>query len=1668
MPPEVDTSADYCQWYVDDAGTSWYFMWTTPGGSTYDKAMRMDVPKNHTASVYGALFYIWESQAAFGGNSLVVTICEDVAGLPGDTIYTESFPLGEITIDDYFYFPFTTPAEVSGAENYHLCWDVDGDPGDTTWMSSDDGAHPGYGGTATPTGRGSRWYEAGLTWLSNMDYMGFDPNYEAGTCQEVFYSNCANLVMTYGLMNLWVVPDNDPAWPDGGTWNGAGQLFTAECDTVYAVKFYHFDYTGYGYFFYPSDGTNGVEITIRADDGTGSIDVSAAPLATATIPGGLANLFPQTGGDGTGAGWNSITVTFTTPPVIRGNYHVCAQMTSDDPADGALLFPINALPDNPGWEGASVNFTSPGNPWERTGVSNNWLVNGGGTEQALYIRSYFCKDEFCRCMTQKTYNAPWVWGWYVWPNGWFAGLAQKIKAPNVNRIEKVRFQIIDPAYWGEPSPVNAKLEMYVWPTGGTDYMGLPAPGSPELISELKTSLVFAPLFNEMDLTGLPGGGLQHVGDFYIGAMAVDVTDVDYYYWCTEDALGAAGENNGGALCSHMQIGGAWLDFSYWPYYDNIMAEADFCWIPPEERICLRGENWPTYGKTFARGSASLVSLGADIQGNLTKAWEYQSTSSFANNVSPVIWGDTVVYYFGDNLVALDLNTGGTFWLRPFDGFQIGAGCFSIPTVHNFAGYGEDVTMVFTAGGDTKAMTACSLSTGGTRWTKDFMFHSHHFMTYGTSVIVDCEGVPVLIYNDDNGEIYALEALTGNLYGGWGTNPVNYGGAVRRGITADGEGYVYIGLDHDQVEGDVVCIEACTGAEVWRLSTTGGLQGAILDPTSFDPYQGEGFTGGISYEIFENQPTLYVTSTYSPESDNFNSGGVVYCISATDGSLKWAKLGIAGDYAAPIVDKNHVINNGWAPWVPGYGVHRGPTAFQKTNGNILYSNTTTNPGNGDFWLLDGLLTCETEAPDWYIASSAEDFLHFYNSDNGQLMFYRRCARDYDFWHHYSPAMTDGYLVQGYIYKLFCLTEQAPRQRLDITSYRVESTIEPTDPFTCVYEEVLGNIGAAPLTIDSVILSDTSNSTIPPPMLSMVDIDRAEHMAKVAEKFASNLDEFRSSLDDDILLADDASSRRVSRNAAYALPAWLYGLVAPTPGTVIPPEANYGDSANYIDIEVSIDGTAVPRGAVTIYAFIYSDDPDYFLDSTLMEDGVNAAVPEVQLNIIGGCAYSDVTMDFGVGEANFCFIWNGTKIADGDITSWEIDGDDASFWQGSYVFAKAKYSGYTPPGKPPAVFSNRVALHAENWSSSNPGTWMSILADPNCADPTLCPPDHQTNVQIGEISNDFGASYDPLYAQVVTYAIIDSVQDCCIYDIDTLPDCDQWDWSYNWPNHEAEQPPYDDTLTMGFHACVTVIGATDEAYLNNFVVHLFDFDGRYGPVEDVAMGAMIDYDIPTSDYNVAGYDEDLSLGYAYPCNTKDNGWGMIRVPFDWFDTDLHDEMLNARTITANMGGWNDTSVWLDSVYYWMTAFDNQLVHQPGTDPAVCVGDADDREIFFSIGENIDIPETPDTYRVGIAVFGYPDIVDADIASTYQGLAVMANKLCGWSRGDLDNDLDVDIVDVCRLIDFVYYSGNGPYPFKHLGDVDASGGAPDGVDCQYLLDYVLQFPSPPYPPPVGKWEL
>jgi hypothetical protein len=1577
-PPTNYNCEDY---YAFDTVGGFCYYWPLPTAGADGFLYRFPVPEGQACTLKVAWFYIY-GPGCVGTPTINVTIYEDNHGVPGNVIHTVTGTYGTDFFDGWNYIDVSAYNYVVTAD-WHLevMVDVAASPGEDLALLTDCG---------DATGRAS--YVSGGIYYTGFPYgPGF--TFER-CCADIPYSEC----YWQGFIDSWAYIFSLPH--PSNCRDGLASLFDIEGgpETLKVAMVGLYDY---GY----DDGSVVVDVNVYDEDGGLP---SGAPLATVTLTT-MAEKYPASGY--AECDFSPFNL------VLREDFFIAVEIHSANP--GARTYLWGDIPsDYPGR--SAVHFPS-SNLYGCDPVINGWYttMDAFGSWWELDIFAYMCKDEYSQCKYRSDYGEP----YYILghrPGSSIKGFAEKLSTSGLDcRVEKIEFQV-DP--WdGNP---GARLSLYDDNSGqpGTELWG----------TDIDPIVDWWPAWLTANVPDEPYAYVS--GNFYIALHGIFHADSFYVDGDHADL----GYTNAFA---HRLSGGSmiWqpLNVTY-GLPINLVARAYTCCVPVAECACAPGEDWPAMGKNYVgRVAHSGNSLGT-AQCDYTKAWQYTSGQVAVYN-SPVIYKDTVIYYTLDRLVAIDINTGAIIWLRTSDPFEIGDGCYSTPLVKD--------GIIYTAGGSTQSFNALRVSDGSTVWGRNYSFHNGHFLTFGPSVIIDVGGTNVVIYSDDDGYIYAADAATGANFAGWTTNPVILPSAVNRGLTTDGN-LVFIGTDmpNASTDGDIFALDPADGSIVWQLSTSGGLQGSLVVPAK-DFGGAEGFTAGISVasgcvpgNLADN--VLYTASYYeiADNSSPVQDGGVLYSINAADGSVNWAVLCQQGNYTIPIIDAARVIYQEWTPWISS-GQLRGPSGFNRVSGSLDWANTMTNPpGVPDFAIMEGVLSCEEEAPDIFAGIYRSNYVKFFNADNGLQTWHRRFTGYLNnvfsgAGHRIAPVMDEGHLLLPWRNKLICLAPDVSRPRLDIVNYVIDVPVpfDSGNPSRITFENAICNSGCADLTIDSLILDENSNNTNPRTSMpfSSVNEDRLGRLNSLTDAFNPKTDQrWFSFRDEDYRITDAITSKSVlSQNAAYAPPAYVIGLVSPLPGTLVP-----GYNADTIDIVVDVNADAITRGYHAMYARVYTDDPDYFLDSARI-DGIlygdpNYAVPQIQLGLIGGCLYATERLTFGVGGANHEIIWNSGFLAHGDSTSMQVDGDGSSFWQGALVFAVSRY---------------RVALHSTNWHGTE-YYWKSLLADPNCVD-FSCPPLLQSNVLIPvKYSADNGASYtNGLYANVVSFAYVDSVQNM---DDDTSAAL-HWVWSY--PNDYQADPPYDDTLTMGFHVCGQALGVLDVPALSQFTVHKLEVSSRYGQtISNLGLGAMLDYDIhPVNTNQNNGYDAAHSVAWVFDYATPTYGWGAVKVPFGCG----YEPLRYSLTIEADQGGpWNDSDLWLDSVYIWMNK--TGLQHEPNT---YQMGTGDDRDAWFTFQKETITGSEPKIY--GFALFGMPNITNADEAATYYPISNLINQFCGFGRGDVNSDNAINLVDIVYLAYYVAdpVTHRGPYPFWHLGDVN-NDTVINSADVDLLIDFYFNFGACP----------
>jgi hypothetical protein len=498
---------------------------------------------------------------------------------------------------------------------------------------------------------------------------------------------------------------------------------------------------------------------------------------------------------------------------------------------------------------------------------------------------------------------------------------------------------------------------------------------------------------------------------------------------------------------------------------------------------------------------------------------------------------------------------------------------------------------------------------------------------------------------------------------------------------------------------------------------------------------------------------------------------------------------------------------------------------------------------------------------------------------------------------------------------------------------------------------------------------------------------------------------------------------SNNAAYGPPDWLRPESYTIPFSLGP--------GGVLEVSIQVIGPLVTRGPHRCYWTIDSND-DYYLNGAKQH-------PYVQLGVLGGCLESEDALIFGTSEQNITPVLNtGEFLYAGVDPPIEIDGDDAPYFQGMLVIATEPLGG---PADPPF----RQAWTSDDWQGGPHDFWNSLLPDVNCFN--QCEPYVTSSpIILCQMWDDGVDDYADVMGYAAAYAYIDSVQDFDCY-------ATGWDWSNT-------NCPFDNSLTMGLRVDEYMYGVIEQPSLNNVIIFKHVITNRNSvPVDNVFFGTFDDFDLEsnTSDYWYFDNDHAIAWGASTlapdPNNTKVYGRGVIPM-----GADCDGGMIGVRTLDAQQALWHNDNIGLDSMYYWC--------QQPGATYQIGVTPmdaSDDRDAWMSLtGHNFAADETWD---FGHYFFGY-EHEDPFVTATWTGLAAHVNEFCGFVRGKIDNDDDVDLADAVALWNYLHKGDPATYPgppFKHSGDVNCDDLVND-ADVLYIVLYHFCLG----PPPCCAWSL
>jgi hypothetical protein len=1604
--------------------------------------MRFDIPPGHSAELTGCRF-VATTYDTYGTTATVdLTIYGDAGGVPDetDTIAAFAITLPAPAGPGWWQFTYPSPILVEGIQNYHIGV-VYRSATDSMRFRSDDGGEPTNGGTATGSGHSSVNYHDTFGWFpgANNIYADTDPNFMIIAQQCEFFSDCYTLnglesTPGAGTVGLWIVPD--PAWASLEILNGMAQRFSVANDTLVQIRARF--WRGATFFgplgLYDSTSTNGLEVNVWADDGTGNIDYAAGPLATRTVAGGLANMFPASGN--LVGGTESFYFDMTPDNIIvRGPIHLSMEMTSSNDADGMVLFALNSTASNAPGEGASVQFVGAAQLWQRTGQSPTWLNESTGQEQAFLIYPTFCRDEFQECQNQILWGVQPYWIWGMCDGCTSVQWAQLVKGNPVNRLEKIRFLVGDEYYAsGNPADIgvngNPQIQVNVWSAPGTGI-----PGS-LIYSQVITTPVYWPGWNELVIPG----GLQILGNFYIGYEGIFPDPVnDYFYAVTDDD--AQAPINGGALRFHLG-NGAWQDLDVaLGYPDNLVAEAEFCFIPVDEFVCVPGTDWVTLQHDFARTGHSGNAM-SDAYCDLTLVWSYAHPSKQSQFAGPIVKDGKVVQAFNDEYIVFNLADGTV--LNTLSGF--GTGIFCIPTIATVDWMSVSTEALFLAGGSDGRVYMYDWNNlaGGPLWTYAVP-GAGRSVRWGNFIVLNDGTNDVLFFAEDVSRIHAVNIQTGLAYAPWAGsfNILGFSPTTTRSGATNGVDALYYGSNAAGFTGDLYSIDAFTKTINWQLSATAGLQGATEYGVGTSD---EGFDGGILYEAeFGSEPAkLYANSSMT---GNLPVDGLFYILGADDGALLAHERSNRMRYATPMLDASQVYVATFTRWInPPAGGDL--VAFAKSDASVSWAYSAGAAAGLDRYYNEGFVTCEPDgAADQIFVMNESGYLSCINAQDGDEVFTRRI--DYL---QGNPSVSvaniggagaivpDTMVFSHYNGGVSVLAKSGVnRPRLEVLTWRQQQAVPfgSDVAYPVTFTDIYTNTGCADLNV--TLVADENQNGTTPGKVAMVGGGRAETAQRIADMLAENgfLQQKYTQpykVDEIVNVPMERNATRVSQSAALAAPPYLNTTII---NDVLVP----GDTA---DIDVTVNQTLLSRGQFTFYMEVQTDDPDYYINTGAL------AYPDVRLTVLSGCVIDTTTLHFGAGGANHQLVTNTSRLGTGDWTPGSggpgnivIDGDDASYYQGGF--------GY-------GVAQRRIAMHTQDWTTyavgsakdDEDGAYVSMQPDPNYVNGD-CKPAVGTSVAVPDYTLD-GVTYASLNATAVYSSFLDSVQ---LFDDGT-----GWDWSLVADlNYDS---PFDNDSTMGLYVNSRTIGVTDAPVgqnlelLNSFTTQVLEITERNGgTVNDWAMFGFHDYDIgaDTVQMNVGA-----SAGWTWDKGGGSQVWGMAVIPFGPGYTG----MWNTIGIVGESGAqgfWEYGTYW-DSAYIYCTDYPQGSIPLTDDGNMTTEGDGEAHHSLYrdmSFGPN-------ETKTLGILHWSL-QLANPGVAGSPEVVAMtgIANKFAGFGRGDMNNDNDTDLGDLIQLANFLFHGGVGPIPFAHLSDVNADGVS-NLTDVNYMVDYYFNYG----PAPIGDWEI
>jgi hypothetical protein len=1226
------------------------------------------------------------------------------------------------------------------------------------------------------------------------------------------------------------------------------------------------------------------------------------------------------------------------------------------------------------------------------------------------------------------------------PSGQFGGrtkLGSGFEAIGLDTLKEVQFLMYDGF---DPGPQDLLFE--IWDGTGPMSCGKPTPGALLYSTTLLGDVTAYPVPHVIpipDITWgtLNGGATQMIFATVevLGSSATTSSltagDPETASGCPAPALGSwsvaffpASTEYGGlpvwkSLAQRAAAGIAYQEF----YIDaKICREV----LPAQEKPCLLAgpDQWSNYAHDNQQTSASTINIG-DPNG-VKSAWQTGFVQA-SNFCTPSVHND-VVYMSSDNtLHAVSLLTGATIGIATGGPEMAASGNRGNPTVAFTRAVvaGPDRDLVFATGSTFNSVSAWEfdLETSGPApvWSRNgasppSLAQQNRF---NTCKVVDVAGVDVLYISTEpnlgTGRIWALNAGTGALYGGWATNPIILDAAAKHGPTEmGGKIYVATAIGGSNLSGSIYQIDAATGVIDWN----------------FIPTVGEGWPSGVAAEA----GFLYGATR--------DAGGLGhrYKIDVSGPSVVWTAAQGLGLYGTPAIGRDFAyfpLDN------PNFGILQVDKDIGTVARNFAAENIC---GVSPFMFPTHLaLSCDAyllggdRNGHWWLMNTIDGELQWYRSFDGAVFGSALASASSGDDYAVVAAQVGDPTLGGGVLSAYKLNTGA-RPRLiqcvyDVTievpfGYGVGNPHSEADAFQ--------NIGNLPVSVSAVSVSDpapdglASNarkarehaaSAVKTGLRYMnadgyYDVSGNEKQLGMAGLLGMGGEDWSGTLP---VPTSRTSKRNSGRTAASASAlrtsnVRLSGIAIPT---MIAP-------ATSVSLDWDYDGTALNRGIDLEVIELTNDDPDF--DFFAINNG-SISVAEVNVLYVGGCAEDQTWITWNRdANDNVAKVFNHGAFGDQGVDAL-VYGDDGTaagddqLFDGGVLVTSDSSAG---------IGGARFATDYYDFSE--------YIPNPNPAGDCGFEKDSGLVLGAKRTGGCPGAPTAITGNYVKTYYADSNL------------------------NEVAASP----LAAVGINVEQTEVGADDPLY-GDFKLTRMVFINRDAAPKNVRAGTYFDWDANGAPTTNVGLVSDAFNGYAiWDPNTVRFAYGMLDVnqpsayggvdptafPPAMIMSNLND------TTYAGQGGaeWIGRNYPQDWGYGWWLARGLYAGPRHSMGGNGVAGLAGDRGGFLVNELDLAASASGEVVQATFAFNVNGNSNDAYVTAGGISVAKRAARWAGFARGDVNDDGVVDLADVCWL-----QGANPIYPDTYCGDVDNSG-AVDGADIAQLFSFVSGNAASQ---PVGAWR-